>query len=112
MNRAEYDAYLAIRNAEPVVRGEEFESPKEGGPMRLLCRGWHANGGPNLRVWLDLDGQIGVQHNDGDIVFKGEWPASALRPGKRAYVEETDLMFALVMADRDAALTFTTWRTA
>lgn len=111
MNREEYDAYLAIKNADPVVSGDEFEPPKEGEPMRLLCRGWHANGGPNVRVWLDLDGHIGLQHNDGDIVFKKEWPATELCPSKRAYREDTDLMFALVMAERDVALSFTGWQT-
>ena len=79
--------------------------------MRLLCRGYHSNGGPNVRVWLDLDGQIGLQYNDGDIMFKEEWDVADLYPTKRAYREDTDLLFAELIRERYAyPLSFTTWQ--
>lgn len=39
-----------------------------------------------------------------------DWEASALRPNKRAYPERTDINFALLMAERNEEITFTTFR--
>lgn len=114
MNREEWVEYVRGEAVEPIVRGEEFPAPEEG--MRLLCRGYHSygNGGGQVRIWLRFDGQIGRQHNDGDIVFQGAWYAEELVPTKRAYREDTDLLFAQIMRDRlgnGHGLTFTTWLT-
>jgi len=38
------------------------------------------------------------------------WEAQDLRPNKRAYPAKTDINFALLMAERDAEITFTTFR--
>jgi len=39
-----------------------------------------------------------------------DWEASALRPNKRAYPDRTDINFALLMAERNEEITFTTFR--
>jgi len=112
VNRAEFALYQATAAIEPTIGGEEFAAqlPEQG--MRLLCRGYHLNGGGNLRVWLTPAGMIGVQHNDEDIVFKGRWFTYELYPSKRAYREDTDLLFATLMRERhEYALAFTTWQT-
>lgn len=110
MSPEEWDAYMTSGRVEPVIKGSEFLPPGDGEPMRLLCRGYHANGGPNLRVWLRDDAKIGVQENDGDIVFSDQWATHRLYPSKRAYREFTDLTFALLMRERhDYPLSFTTW---
>lgn len=111
MNRQEWAQYEADIIVDPTIKGSEFVPPTQEEGVRLLCRGYHLNGGPNVRVWLRFDGQIGLQHNDGDIVFHDRWPTWALYPSKRAYREETDLTFARLMRERhEYALAFTTWR--
>jgi hypothetical protein len=111
MNRAEWALYESVAAVPPTIGGEEFEPPTQEQGMRLLCRGYHVNGGPNVRVWLRFDGEIGVQHDDRDIVFKKRWGTGALYPSKRVYREDTDLLFATLMRERhDYALNFTTWR--
>jgi hypothetical protein len=108
VNRQEWALYETICAAPPVIRGRDFEPPVMG--MRLLCRGYHINSGPRIRVWLLFNGQIGLQHDDDDITFKWVWEASDLHPTKRAYREDTDLRFATLMLERDEPLTFTTWQ--
>lgn len=109
MNRREWELYEQMPLNVPVISGDDFEPPLEG--MRLLCRGYHANGAGNLRVWLRFDEQIGVQYNDGDIEFRDEWPVDSLYPSKRAYREDTDFRFAILVRERhEYPLTFTTWR--
>lgn len=112
MNREEFALYQSVASVQPAIGGEEFEAPTEAEGMRLLCRGYHLNSGGYLRVWLRFDGQIGVQMNDGDIVFKKWWLTYDLYPTKRAYREDTDLLFATLMRERhEYPLPFTTWQT-
>lgn len=112
MNREEWASYEMTARYEPVIKGSEFVPPTQEQGMRLLCRGWEANGGPNIRIWLRFDGQIGVQRNDGDILFKEQWYTSSLYPSKRAYREDTDLLFATLMRERHSyPLSFTSWQT-
>lgn len=50
---------------------------------------------------------------DSDVpMYKEDWSWSALslRPNKRAYPDATDKNFALLMAEKDAEITFTTFR--
>lgn len=50
---------------------------------------------------------------DSDVPMYQEdrvWSAVALRPNKRAYPDATDKDFALLMAEKDAEITFTTFR--
>jgi hypothetical protein len=111
VNHQEWATYQAGEAVVPVIRGDEFPMPRTGWPMRLLCRGYNANGGPNVRIWLNFEGQIGVQYNDGNIVFQPEWETQYLYPTKRAYREDTDLLFAQLMRDRhEYPLSFTTWQ--
>ena len=111
MNRAEWALYEQTPPMTPIISGDDFDAPEEG--MRLLCKGYMLNGGPNMRVWLRFDGQIGVQYDDREIEFRDEWDTDSLYPSKRAYREDTDLHFAMLMRQRhEYPLSFTTWRTA
>lgn len=111
MNRGEWDVYTQAQVAEPYICGDDFERPGLSSPDRLLCRGYHPNGGPNVRIWLDWRGRIGRQFNDDEVVWKKKWETEALRPSKRAYREDTDLRFALLMRERNEyPLSFTTWQ--
>lgn len=111
MNHEEWETYTTSAAHEPVIRGSEFIPPSPEQALRLLCRGYHVNGGPRLRVWLNSDGLIGVQENDGGILWKEQWYTSSLYPSKRAYREDTDLKFAMLMRDRHTyPLSFTTWQ--
>ncbi len=111
MTPREWEQYQAETVPEAIIRGDEFPLPSLTFGMRLLCRGYHANGGPNVRIWLRYDGQIGVQHYDGDIEFREWWFACDLYPSKRAYREDTDLLFARLIRDRHIyPLSFTTWQ--
>ena len=111
MNREEWARYEAHKEAAPLIRGTDFTPPHESVGMRLLCRGYHANGGAYIRVWLRFDGEIGLQHDDREIVFRPYWTTGSLYPSKRAYREDTDLHFAWLMRERHVyPLSFTTWR--
>jgi len=113
VNRAEWALYEGMALVDPIISGEDLDAirPTEADGVRLLCRGYHLNGAGNLRVWLRFDGQIGVQNNDGDIKFQHEWYTYELYPSKRAYREDTDLLFATLMRERhEYPLSFTTWR--
>ena len=111
MNREEWAVYESKHVGEPTISGDEFDLPDMPSPDRLLCRGWNLNGGPNVRIWLNWEGEIGRQYNDDEIVWKSEWPMSELIPTKRAYREDTDLQFAMAVRERnELPLSFTTWR--
>lgn len=111
MNHQEWATYEAGSARNPVIRGDEFPMPRTGYPMRLLCRGYNRNNGPTVRIWLNFEGQIGVQYDDGDIVFQSQWETQYLCPTKRVYREDTDLLFAELMRERhEFPLPFTTWR--
>lgn len=111
MTPGEFDAYMQASQVEPVIRGTDFVRVEWNQEDRLLCKGYHLNGGPNIEVWLDWRQLIGRKLNDDEIEWKGEWTTSDLYPTKRAYREDTDLRFALLMRDRHIyPLSFTNWR--
>ena len=111
MTPEEFDVYMQTSQIEPVIRGTDFPRREWTDPDRLLCKGYHANNAGNLEVWLDWRQLIGRKFNDEDIVWKAEWPTSELFPTKRAYREETDLRFAVLMRDRHIyPLSFANWR--
>lgn len=111
MNKQEWDLYTAEATQEPTISGADFPRMKWTEPDRVLCKGWNANGGPNVCIWLDWRGMIGRQFNEGEIVWQEQWEAGELYPTKRAYREDTDLRFATLMRERHMyPLSFTTWR--
>jgi hypothetical protein len=111
VNRAEWALYEKVAAVEPIITGGDLEAIRPRNGMRLLCRGYNINGGANVRIWLDYRLLIGVQHDDREIVWRAQWSTSALYPSKRAYREDTDLLFATLMRERhEYPLSFTTWR--
>lgn len=111
MTPEEFDAYMQASQVEPVIKASDFVPVSIDEANRLLCRGWNINGGPNIEVWLDWRGQIGRKFNDEETEWRTEWTTSDLYPSKRAYREDTDLRFAVLMRDRHIyPLSFTTWR--
>lgn len=118
MTPEEFDAYLQADKIEPVIRASDFPAMELMDPQRLLCKGWHLNGGPNIEVWLAPSASpghrqlIGRKLDDEETEWRAEWKTADLYPSKRAYREDTDLRFAVLMRDRHIySLTFTTWRT-
>jgi hypothetical protein len=111
VNRAEWALYEKVAAVEPIITGGDLEAIRPRNGIRLLCRGYNINGGANVRIWLDSRLLIGVQHDDREIVWREQWSTSALYPSKRAYREDTDLLFATLMRERhEYPLSFTTWR--
>lgn len=117
MTPGEFDAYMQAVTIEPVIRGEDFPLMALADPNRMLCKGYHLNGGPSIEVWLGPSASsgfrqlIGRKLDDGEMEWRSWWTTSDLYPSKRAYREETDLRFALLMRDRHTyPLSFTSWR--
>lgn len=112
MTPEEFDVYMQTEQFEPVIRGTDFPKVELDEPDRMLCKGYTLIGRANMTIWLDWRQLIGRQIGDGETEWKAEWKTEDLYPSKRAYREETDLRFALLMRDRHVyPLAFTTWRT-
>lgn len=111
MTPEEFNVYMQTDQIEPVIKGTDFPRVELNQPDRLLCKGYHVNGGPNVEIWLDWRQLIGRKLNDEETEWRAEWKTSDLYPTKRAYREDTDLRFALLMRDRHIyPLSFTNWR--
>jgi hypothetical protein len=110
VNRAEWEEYIQADVPAPMIGGHEFPVPTHG--TRLLCKGYDVNAVGDMRVWLTSGGNIGVQRGEGDIEFRSSWLTRDLYPTKRAYREDTDLLFAILMRERHGyPLSFTSWQT-
>lgn len=111
MTPEEFDVYMQTSQIEPVIRGTDFPRVELDQPNRMLCKGYTVIGRVGMTIWLDWRQLIGREIEGQETVWKEEWPTSDLYPSKRAYREETDLRFALLMRDRHIyPLSFTTWR--
>lgn len=111
MNREEWALYEDSLHFEPAISGDDFDEMDWTDHDRLLLRGYHANGGANIRVWLDWRRLIGRQLDAEEVVWRAAWDIVDLYPTKRAYREDTDLGFAILVRERYSyPLTFTTWR--
>jgi len=109
----EFDEYMQSGLSEPVIRGTDFLPMRWDQEDRLLCKGWHLNSGPNIEVWLNWRQEIGRKLNDEETEWRSEWATSDLYPSKRAYREDTDLRFAVLMRERHGyPLSFAAWRDA
>lgn len=106
MTPEQYAAYGAVPHHNPVIRASDLAT--ENSRYRVLCEGY------TLERWtflVDLDGDEIVKTifaGDEMIVErKAEFPAEELRPSKRAYPARTDYIFAVLMRQAGAPLSFT-----
>jgi hypothetical protein len=106
MDETEYARYRAHQVHDPSVAVADLADQTD----RTLVFGYLVDR-ETFHVYL-YDGEVNVHvydHTGTTIRHEASdrWAAADLRPSKRAYVESTDLGFAILMADKDAPLTFT-----
>lgn len=111
MNKHEWRVYEQTLRDEPSMLARDFEAlrPVATEGEILLCRGYHHNR-LGIEVWLSRDGMIGRRLDDGPIDYRPFWKCEALCPRWRAYREDTEFQFAVLMKERYMPLPFTSWR--
>lgn len=98
MNREEFEKYTALCR-DTMIHAADFT-----GPNRSLLTGYNFVD-DSFCVALEED-RI-VLSIGGDYEARESWNAEDLNPGKRAFPEETDYDFAVMMRNKGAFLSFT-----